>query len=344
MVKVGDKVFVGKDVLHVAVFRKDDRTVYNMVYTDGKSGKTMVKRFQVGGITRDKDYDLTMGNKGSKVIYLAVRSNGESEVITITLTPSSTARNKVFDFDFAELAIKGRASQGNTLTVYPVKQVKFKVLGSSSLGGTEIFFEETTGRLNTDKRGKFVGNFNTEDKILVVYKSGEYELTNFDLVNRYDNANILVLEKFNLEGIYSVVHYTGDDKTYYVKRFKIEATQVDKKYLFISDSKNSKLVLFTTAENPEIEVNFATTGNKKGHSTKILLKEYIDVKGWKAIGNKLATLEVESIKLLPPKVEKASTESSLSLFDTEKGDTAESDSDKNDEEDGLTPGTTLTLL
>lgn len=341
VVKVGDKVFVGKDIIHVAVFRKDDRTVYNMVYTDSKSGKSMVKRFQVGGVTRDKDYDLTMGNKGSKVIYLAARPNGESETITITLTPSSTARNKVFDYDFGELAIKGRSSQGNTLTVYPVKAVKFKTLGSSSLGGTEIFYEETTGRLNTDKRGRYLGNFNTDDKILVVYKSGEYETTNFELTNRYENGNIHLIEKFNPESIYSVVHFVGEDKTYYVKRFKIEAIQSDKKYGFISESKGSKLELFTTYENAEIEVVFASTGNKKGHSAKILLKEYIDVKGWKAIGNKLASIPIESIKLLPPKAEKQHIEASLSLFDTEKGDNTSPEPDNNSE--GLPPGTTISL-
>lgn len=342
IVRVDAKVFVGKDIIHVAVFRKDDRTVYNMVYLDAKSGKSMAKRFQAGGITRDKDYDLTMGNKGSKVLYLASRPNGESEVVTITLTPSSTARNKVFDYDFSELAIKGRTSQGNTLTVYPIKTAKFKALGSSSLGGTEIYYDETTSRLNTDRRGRIIGNFNTADKILSVYKTGEYELTNFDLTNRYDNSQIYLLEKFNAETVFGVVHYVGDDKTYYVKRFKIENTLADKKFLFISDSKNSKLELFTTYDNPEIEVVFASSGNKKGHTTKLFLKEYIDIKGWKAIGNKLASLEVESIKLMPPKVKMESHETTLSLFDAEKGDMP--DLNEGDNDDTTAPGTTLELL
>ncbi len=348
IVKMGDKVFVGKDIIHIAVFRKDDRTVYNMIYVDGKSGKSMVKRFQAGGITRDKNYDLTQGNKGSKVLYLTSRANGESELVTISLTPSSTARNKVFDYDFNDLAIKGRTSQGNTLTVYPIKSIKFKSLGNSSLGGTEIFYEESTGRLNQDKRGRYIGNFNTDDKILAIYKTGEYELTNFDLTNRYENSQLYLLEKFIPEAIHSVVHYAGDDKTYYVKRFKIEAMLQDKKYLFISESKNSRLELFTTQENPEIEVVFSSTGNKKGHTTKIHLKEYIDIKGWKAIGNKLASIEVERIKLLPPKVEKESHEASLLLFDAEKGDVSDSvdkssDSDSSDDE-GIAPGTTLELF
>jgi topoisomerase IV subunit A len=348
VVRVDAKVFVGKDILHIAVFRKDDRTVYNMVYTDGKSGKSMVKRFQVTGITREKENDLTMGNKGSKVLYLASRPNGESEIITITLTPASVAKNKVFDYDFSELAIKGRTSQGNILTVYPIKGIKFKALGSSSLGGTEIYYDETTSKLNTDKRGRFIGNFNTDDKIVAIYKSGEYELTNFDLTNRYDNNSLYALEKFNAEAVLSIVHFTGDDKTYYVKRFRIEANKLDTKYLFISDTKNSRLELCTTIDNAEIEVVFASTGNKKGHTTKILLKDYIDIKGWKAIGNKLASMEIESIKLLPPKVEKESTEASLSLFDEEKGDTNVAENDKKEDdnggEEGLSAGTTLELF
>jgi topoisomerase-4 subunit A len=335
VVKVGDKVFVGKDIIYVAVFRKnDDRTVYNMIYTDGKSGKSMVKRFQVGGITRDKDYDLTMGNKGSKVIYLEARPNGESEVVTITLTPSAAARTKVFDYDFADLAIKGRGSQGNTLTVYPIKSLKFKSLGASSLGGTHIYYEETTGRLNTDERGRNLGNFNTDDKILVVYKDGNFELTNFELSNRYQQELIHSIDKFNPNHIFTVVHFAGDDKTYYVKRFKIDVTVLDKKYLLISESKNSKMLIFTSLENPEVEIRLASSKGKTGHVTTAALKEYIDIKGWKATGNKLGT-EIESVLLLKPKEDVKPEEQQTSLFDT-------SDTPKKDNEP-LLPGTTLEL-
>jgi topoisomerase-4 subunit A len=342
VVKVGPKVFVGKDILHVAVFRKDDRTVYNMIYTDGKSGKSMVKRFQIGGITRDKDYDLTQGNKGSKVIYLAARPNGESEIVTITLTPSSAAKNKVFDYNFADLLIKGRSSQGNILTIYPVKSVKFKALGDSSLGGTDIYYDENLGRLNTDSRGKYLGNFDTEDRIIVIYKTGEYEITNFELTNKYDSSQILHIEKFNPETIWSVVHYVGEDKTYYVKRFKIEQTTLDKKYLFISDSKNSKLLVCTSLENPEVEVHFKAINNKKGYSTKVSLKQYIDVKGWKAIGNKLSGAELESITLLKPKVEKEK-DLSPSLFDEPNDLSNQNNESYNEEVEGLKPGDSLEI-
>lgn len=298
VVRVGEKVFVGKDILHAAVFRKDDRTVYNMVYTDGKSGKSFVKRFQIGGITRDKEYDLTQGNKGSRVIYLEARPNGESELVTVTLTPSSAARTKVFDYDFDALAIKGRSSQGNTLTVYPVKSIKFKALGASSLGGTQLWYDAVTGRLNTDERGQRLGNFNTEDKILVVYRTGEYELTGFELTNRYDSEQVLHISKFNPEVVCSAIHFVGESKVYYVKRFRIEAHKLDTKYSFIDESKGSKLWLFTTEPQPRVEVLFASSGGKKGHSTTLDLQEYIDVKGWKALGNKLSSSPLESVTLI----------------------------------------------
>jgi topoisomerase-4 subunit A len=338
VVKVGEKVFVGKDIIYVSVFRKnDDRTVYNMIYTDGKSGKSMVKRFQIGGVTRDKDYDLTMGNKNSKVTYLEARPNGESEVVNITLTPSAAARIKVYDYDFADLAIKGRGSQGNTLTVYPVKAIKFKSLGSSTLGGTNIYYEDTTGRLNTDERGRHLGNFNTEDRILVVYKDGNYELTNFELTNRYQQEMIYLIEKFNLNTVFSVVHYAGDDKTYYVKRFKIDNLTIDKKMLMISDSKGSKMVLLTTSDNPEIEIRLASAKGKTGHTTNVFLKEYIDVKGWKATGNKLGT-EIESVHLLKAREEIKPEEQQTSLFEAPK---SEEKPDKGD--DDITPGSTIEL-
>lgn len=307
VVKIGEKVFVGKDVIHVAVFRKsDDRTVYNMIYSDGKTGKSMVKRFQVGGVTRDKDYDLTMGNKGSKILYFEARPNGESEVVIITLTQSGSAKTKVFEYDFADIALKGRTSQGNILTVFPVRSIKFKALGSSSLGGIDIFYEDTTGRINTENRGLLLGNFNTDDRILVIYKDGFYELTNYEITNRYQQELVWSIQKFYPATIFSLVHYIGDDKTYYVKRFKIDNLTVDKKLLLISESKGSKLVLLSTLDNPEIEIKLTSSKGKTGHTTNVFLKEYIDVKGWKATGNKLGT-EIESVLLLKPRDEQTQT-------------------------------------
>ncbi len=331
IVRIDQKVFVGKDILYAGVFRKgDERTVYNMIYLDGKSGKNMVKRFHVTGITRDKEYDLTAGNKGSKITYLAVRPNGESEVVTITLTPSSASKNKIFDYNFADIAIKGRSSLGNILTAYPIKNIKFTSLGSSSIGGIDIYYEETTGRLNIDNRGRLLGNFNTDDKILVVYKHGEYEITNFELTNRYMPEIILSMEKYMADKVYAVVHFNAADKTYYVKRFKIELLQMDKKYLLISDAKGSKMSVFTSQINPEVEVKMAAIGNKKEYSTRVQLADYIDVKGWKAQGNKLASNDVAAITLLPPKEEMKLAQMQTSMFDSPKNE-------------GLKPGDSIEL-
>lgn len=301
VVKIGEKVFVGKDILHVAVFRKDDRTVYNMIYLDAKSGRSMVKRFQIGGVTRDKDYDLTQGNKGSKTTYLEARANGESEVVTVTLTPSSTARTKIFDYDFGDLAIKGRSSQGNILTTYPVKSIKFKFLGASSLGGVDIYYDDAVGRLNTDERGKLLGNFHGEDAILVITKDGNYEITSFELTNRYDVDQTLLIEKFDPERVVSAVYYDGSGKTYYVKRFKIETTTLGKKFCFISEERGSSLTVVSTDKQAQLELDYVKAGEKTSETSVYDFDMLIDVKGWKAIGNKMPVQKFKKIKVLAPK-------------------------------------------
>ena len=303
IVKVQDKVFMGKDIIHVGVFKKgDDRMVYNAVYMDGASGKTMVKRFQVTGITRDKEYDLTMGNKGSKLLYFSANANGEAETITVQLTPASTARTKVYDYSFTEIDIKGRNSQGNTLTKYPVRKVVFKSAGVSTLGGIDISYDETIGRLNTDKRGKYLGNFLGDDKILVITKDGAYEITSFELTNRYVPAEVELIEKLDTNKIINVVHYDGAQANYFVKRFKIETTTLGKKFLFISEAKGSNLVLATTAKQPQIEVELQKI-NAAPETAIYDMDMFIDIKGWKAIGNRLTNNKVLKVKLLASKVE-----------------------------------------
>lgn len=303
IVKVQDKVFMGKDIIHVGVFKKgDDRMVYNAIYMDGASGKTMVKRFQVTGITRDKEYDLTMGNKGSKLLYFSANPNGEAETITIQLTPASTARTKVYDYSFTEIDIKGRNSQGNTLTKYPVRKVIFKSAGVSTLGGIDISYDETIGRLNTDRRGKYLGNFLGDDKILVITKDGSYEITGFELTNRFVPADIELIEKLDTNKVINVVHYDGSQANYFVKRFKIETATVGKKFLFISESKGSKLVLATTAKQPQIEVELQKV-NQPAETTIYDMDMLIDIKGWKAMGNRLTNNKVLKVKLLASKVE-----------------------------------------
>jgi len=299
VIKIAEKTFVGKDIIYAGIYnRNDEHMVYNMIYVDGKSGISMAKRFSVNGITRDKEYDLTKGNKGSKVHYLTANPNSESEVVTITLSPVSAARVKVLDYDFAELMIKGKGSQGNTVTKYPVKKIVQKSLGDSTLGGREIYYDEVIGRLNTESRGRYLGSFNTEDTILVLFKDGNYELTSFDLTNHYDVPNIEVIEKFDPERVITAIHYDGNNKNYYVKRFRIETRTAGKRFSYLSEAKGSRLVAVTTAPEPMAEIKFQR--DKKGDKlTEIIsLSGVIDVKGWKANGNKLNYLKIHAIQLL----------------------------------------------
>ncbi len=297
--KIGDKVFAGKDIIHIGVFKKnDERMVYNLVYGDGTAGASMVKRFQVLGVTRDREYDLTKGNKGSRVHYMSVNPNGEAEVITITLTPTCSAKIKVFDFDFTSLEIKGRSSHGNILTKYPIKKIAVKSAGVSTLGGIKISYDEATGRLNTELKGKYIGNFKNDDSILAIYTDGTYELTNYELTNRYDAPNLLLIEKFDPEKIVSAIYYDGDSKSHFVKRFKLETITQGKKFGFISEAEGSRLDLVSTQLSPEIEVNYVKSKNVTNTQELISLDEFIEVRGWKAVGNKLSANKINSIKLV----------------------------------------------
>lgn len=296
--KVQDKVFVGKDILYCSVFKKnDDRKVYNLVYFDGKSGSSFVKRFKVTSVTRDREYKLVSDNNKSKITYFSANENGEAEIIQINLTSSCTAKNKQFDYDFAKLAIKGRESMGNVLTKYPVRKVIQKSAGVSTLGGVNIWFDSTIGRLNRDEHGTFIGNFEPKDLILSIYKSGNYELTNFELTNRYPAEEILFLKKFNPNGIISAVYFDGQGKNNLIKRFKLETSTIDKKFLFITDHKASKLLNVTDNYLPNVQIKHKPDG--KTTEIEILpIGELVDVRGWKAIGNKLnyqKLLEVEFI-------------------------------------------------
>ncbi len=300
VIKIGEKVFVGKDILHVGIFRKNnERMVYNICYLDPPSGNTYAKRFSVLGITRDKEYDLTKGAKGSKITYFSSNPNGEAEVIFALYTPGTRARTNGIDFNFAELTIKGRESQGNILTKYPVRKISLKSQGVSTLGGIDIWFDATIGRLNTEGNGLKLGNFEGPDKILVVYKEGSYELTGFEISNRYEPEQILFIQKFESEMVVTAVHTEGDSGNTHVKRFRIESQTLDKRYLFISESKNSKLWLATTQAHPQIEIE--TRKDKKTPPTKMVsdLDVVVDVKGWKAMGNRLSNMPVLSAILLP---------------------------------------------
>lgn len=295
--KIQEKLFMGKDILYAGVFKKnDERMTYNLIYLDGTSGRAMVKRFQVGGVTRDKEYELTKGTKGSKALYLTANPNGEAEVVTVYLTQGAKARIKVFDFDFSEIEIKGRAAGGNILTKYPVRKVQFKMEGKSTLGGLNVYYDSSVGRLNTDARGKIVGNFLGDDKILVCYRNGDYELTNFELTNRYEPNEVLLLQKFDPQKIIAAVYYDGASKSFMVKRFLIETTTLNKRFSFITDHKQSYLKVVTTDTQAQLSVTLLK--GKQEEQMEFDMDMLIDVKGWKAIGNKLSSHEVKEIHLI----------------------------------------------
>jgi topoisomerase-4 subunit A len=311
--KISEKSYVGKNIIHVQVWKKgDDRMVYHMIYADPKLGKTFVKRFNVTSITRDREYDLTTGNDNCKLLHFSANKNSESEVVTIQLTPASKARSKIFDYDFGDLSIKGRGSKGNTLTKYAVKKVVFKSRGSSTMGGRDLWLDESIGRLNLDSRGRFLGNFKNDDLVLAVYDDGSYELTKFDLSNRYKCNEIKSIEKFDSEKIISVIYYDGKNKSSYVKRFSVETKTTGIRNLFISDAWGSKLYIATTNSNPIVEFSYIKSKGAKKSTKEINLDEFVDVKGWKALGNKLGSFyrvsafkeiiseEPEILEVIPP--------------------------------------------
>ncbi len=285
VIKVADKTFIGKDILHAAVFLKnDDRTTYNMIYTDGDSGISYAKRFNVTGVTRDKEYDLTKGSDKSKVQYLSVNPNGEAEVVKINLSPNCSARIKEFDFYFETLDIKGRGSMGNQVTKYPVRTVKFKEKGTATLAGRKLWFDNVYGRLNGDEKGILLGSFEAEDKILVIYKDGSYELTDLELTQRFEPEKILLIEKFNPEKIITAVYADLDKKQYYVKRFNIETTSLHNKFFFIKEDKNIVLETITLASDPILY--FEKGRGAQVQKIKYKIGKNIEVTGWKSVGTR----------------------------------------------------------
>lgn len=296
--KVQDKVFVGKEVIHVAVFKKnDERTVYNMIYKDGESGVSFIKRFSVVGVTRDKEYDLTKGTKGTRVLYFTANPNGEAEVVNIQLKPQSRLKKVQFDEDFAALAIKGRSSIGNVVTKYPVKKIALKSKGVSTLSGRKIWYDDVLKRLNADGRGKYLGEFDGDDRILTVLSTGIYELTSFDLNNHFDDKMILI-EKYDPEKIYSVVHIDGKSKNHLVKRFMFENTAIGKQTSIISDESGSKLVLISGAAQAIIKVEHLKGKEQTPETFEADLAEVIDVKGMKAMGNRLSQHPIKKVELI----------------------------------------------
>ncbi len=295
--RIGERKFMGKDIIHIGVWKKgDERMVYNMIYSDGKSGKSFAKRFAMPAIIRDKEYDLTSGNPNSKLYYLSANPNGEAEIVEVKLSQASTARKKIFDFDFSELEIKGRGAKGNTLTKYPLRRIDFKEAKGSTLSGLKLWFDQASGRLNKDERGKYVNKFDGDDQILAITSSGNYKITSFELTNRYEPEKTILLEKFNPKKVISAVYVDGVSKQHFVKRFLLETTTADKEFGFISEGIGSRLEFVTTSETPEIEIEVVKGKGKDKETEVINLEEIIDVKGWKALGNRLSQYKVTKVR------------------------------------------------
>ena len=297
ILKVAEKQFVGKDIIHAAVFKKNDRrTIYNVVYFDGNSGHVMVKRAPVTGITRDKLYHMGREHPNSKILYLSANPNGEAEVIRVYLRPRPRLKNPVFEFDFADLSIKGRGAMGNILTKFSVQKIVMKEKGVSTLGGRKIWFDEDVMRLNVDARGKFLGEFTGDDRILVITRSGFFRTTNFDLSNHFED-DVQILEKYREGKIWSAAYYDAEQNYYYLKRFLIEAG--NKSVRFIGDHPESRLIRITEVEYPRLELKFG--GKNKDRDSEIIeVAEFIGVKSHKARGKRLSNYEVKVVEELAP--------------------------------------------
>ncbi len=295
--RIAEKVFMGKDILHAGLWKKgDERMVYNIIYSDGKSGKSFAKRCAMPAIIRDKEYNLDQGNPNSKVHYLSANPNGEAEIVEVKLSQGSTARKKIFDFDFSELEIKGRGARGNTITKYPVRKVDFKEARGSTLSGLDLWYDEGSGRLNKEGRGKRLGKFDGDDQILAVTRGGTYRITNYELTNRYEPEKTILVEKFNPKKVISAVCWDGESKLHFVKRFQVETNSLDKEFGFISEGIGSRLEFVTTSDTPEIEIEVVKGKGKEKETEVLNLEDIIDVKGWKAMGNRLSQYKVTKVK------------------------------------------------
>jgi len=285
VVKVADKTYIGKDIMHAAVFQKnDERTTYNMIYTDLDSGTSYAKRFNVTGVTREKEYNLGKGEK-NKVHYLTVNPNGEAEVVRIVLTPGSSARNKEFDYYFEELEIKGRGSMGNQVTKYPIRTVKFKEAGKATLAARKLWLDDQFGRLNTEEKGTFIGSFGPEDKIISFYGDGTYKITDQELSQKFDTDKLILIEKFNPEKIVSAVYLDKEKLQFNVKRFKIETTTLGTKFAFIKEGEGNYLEAVSTNEEPILVVQSGRGSQVR--KAKFKIAKTAEITGWKTVGTKL---------------------------------------------------------
>ena len=296
--KVDAKTFVGKDIIHIAIFDKGDkRTIYNVIYRDGKSGPSYIKRFNVSGVTRDKLYDLTNGTKGSQILYFTCNPNGEAEVVTVMLRQVGSIKKLKFDIDFASLAIKGRASKGNLASKYPIKKIEIKEKGISTLLPRKVWYDDTVQRLNVDERGELLGEFRPNDKILIIQQSGKLKVITPELSTHFD-SDMVVLEKWVPKKPISAIYYDGDKERYYVKRFLVETE--NKEELFITEHPNSQLEIVSTDYRPLVELIFPKIKGVQKEAITVDIEDFIAVKGLKALGNQLTTDKIKQVNMLDP--------------------------------------------
>jgi topoisomerase-4 subunit A len=330
--KVTDKNFYGKDIIHVDVWRKnDERTTYNVVYWDGEAKKVMAKRFNATGLIREKEYVFSSDHPKSSILYFSANPNGEAEKVTLHLSAMANARIKSIEYDFSKLAIKGKSARGNQITKYPIKRVDLKEKGGSTLGGVKIWWDDMTGRLNGDAKGQFLGEFEGDDKVLVIYKDGHYELSNYELINRFEPDTVYFIQKYFAEQVIQVIYLEGKSKLYYVKRFLIETLTMGKKFPFIGEEKGSELTVASTSLKAQVEI---TTEKKSGEKVveMIVLDEFMDVKGWKVLGNRLSPDKVKKVVLKSDKVGEAPVVERKTIASEYEGD--EMDEDVEGVEDG----------
>ena len=327
--KVDAKTFVGKDIIHVAIFDKSDkRTIYNVIYRDGKSGPSYIKRFNVSGVTRDKLYDLTNGTKGSQILYFTCNPNGEAEVVTIILRQVGSIKKLKFDIDFAKIGIKGRASKGNVVSKYPIKKIEIKEKGISTLLPRKIWFDDTVQRLNVDGRGELLGEFRPNDKILIVQQSGKLKVVIPELSTHFE-PDMVVLEKWIPSKPISAIYYDGEKERYYLKRFLVETE--NKEESFITEHPNSQLEIVSTDYRPVAELIFPKIKGVQKESVTIDIEDFIAIKGFKAQGNQLTTEKLKQVNLLEPLPYEPPVEVQE---ETNKSDDDRDDSDVQLDEDG----------
>ena len=297
VVRVTDKMFVGKNVLYVNIFKKNDkRTIYNVVYRDGKEGFHYIKRFNITSITRDREYDVTQGTPGSRIVYFTANPNGEAEVIKITLKPNPRIKKIIYEKDFSDINIKGRQSMGNILSKYEVHKIALKQRGGSTLGGRKVWFDRDVLRLNYDGRGEYLGEFQSDELILIVHENGEFYTSNFDLNNHYD-PGIHIIEKFDANKVWSAALFDADQGYPYLKRFTFESTS--RRLNYLGENKESRSILLTCVAYPRIQVIFG------GHDSfrdplEIDVDEFIGIKSFKAKGKRISTYNIEQINELEP--------------------------------------------